>query len=285
MPTFTSYDGALLSYQLVGTGPMLLCHPGGPGCAADYLGDLGGLAAHRTLVRLDPRGVGSSAVPADPAAYRMDRLAEDVRALADHLGLDRFDLLGHSAGGNVGVLVAAAYPERLAHLVLCCGGGRIAGLKPVGADEADQARSGEPWYADATAAARELWSDDVEPDEARIAELRARIAPFYYGRWDDAARAHSAATEATRRPAAAEGFYAGFAPDIESLHAALAGCGAPVLSMAGSLDGMPTPAVAATLAALFPRGSAVTIEGGGHYPWLDSPAEFAGAVESFLAVP
>jgi glutathione S-transferase len=40
-------------------------------------------------------------VPADPATYRMDRLADDVTALADHLGLDRVDLLGHSAGGKM----------------------------------------------------------------------------------------------------------------------------------------------------------------------------------------
>ena len=52
---------------------------------------------------LDVRGTGESAIPADPASYRCDRLVDDVAALQDHLGLDRFDLLGHSAGANVAV--------------------------------------------------------------------------------------------------------------------------------------------------------------------------------------
>src|SRR4029450_2944157 len=46
--------------------PPLVCLPGGPGRAADYLGDLGGLSAHRQLVLLDNRGTGASATPAAP---------------------------------------------------------------------------------------------------------------------------------------------------------------------------------------------------------------------------
>jgi hypothetical protein len=38
-----------------------------------YLGDLGGLSARRELIRLDLRGTGQSATPADPATYRCDR--------------------------------------------------------------------------------------------------------------------------------------------------------------------------------------------------------------------
>ncbi|MER6593903.1 alpha/beta fold hydrolase [Micromonospora purpureochromogenes] len=72
--------------------------------ASAYLGDLGGLSAHRSLVRLDLRGTGESAVPADPATYRYDRLVDDVDALRVHLGRDRIDLLGHSAGGSLAVL-------------------------------------------------------------------------------------------------------------------------------------------------------------------------------------
>jgi pimeloyl-ACP methyl ester carboxylesterase len=49
---------------------------------------------HRQLIMPDMRGTGMSAVPADPASYRCDRLAEDVEALREHLGLDRFDLVG-----------------------------------------------------------------------------------------------------------------------------------------------------------------------------------------------
>jgi pimeloyl-ACP methyl ester carboxylesterase len=47
--------------------------------ASAYLGDLGGLSAHRSLVLLDLRGTGESAIPADPATYRCDRQVAERR--------------------------------------------------------------------------------------------------------------------------------------------------------------------------------------------------------------
>src|SRR5215472_18943699 len=101
MPSFSAADGTELAYHVHGEGIPLLCVPGGPMRASAYLGDLGGLSAHRRLIMLDLRGTGTSAVPADPGSYRCDRLAADVSALQDHLGLESADLLGHSAGANI----------------------------------------------------------------------------------------------------------------------------------------------------------------------------------------
>jgi pimeloyl-ACP methyl ester carboxylesterase len=116
MPRLVSYDGTELAYRLTGNGRPLVCVPGGPGCAAEYLGDLGGLSAYRQLVLLDNRGTGRSAVPADPGTYRADRLVDDVEALRVHLGLERLDLLGHSAGASVTIMYAARFPTRLESL-------------------------------------------------------------------------------------------------------------------------------------------------------------------------
>jgi pimeloyl-ACP methyl ester carboxylesterase len=52
MSSFASYDGTEISYRVLGDGPPLVCLPGGPGRAAGYLGDLGGLGASRQLVLL-----------------------------------------------------------------------------------------------------------------------------------------------------------------------------------------------------------------------------------------
>lgn len=59
MPIFHAYDGTELAYRLLGKGAPLICLPGGPMRAGAYLGDLGGLSAHRQLVVLDLRGTGS----------------------------------------------------------------------------------------------------------------------------------------------------------------------------------------------------------------------------------
>ncbi|PWU50718.1 hypothetical protein DLJ47_23490, partial [Micromonospora sp. S4605] len=92
----------------MGAGAPLVCLPGGPMQAAAYLGDLGGLPAHRELVLLDLRGTGASAVPTDPASYRFDRQVADVEALRRHLGLDRLDLVTHSAGAALALCYRTA---------------------------------------------------------------------------------------------------------------------------------------------------------------------------------
>ena len=282
MPTFTTYDGITLSYRVVGSGPMLLCVPGGPGRASEYFGDLGGLARARSLVQLDMRGTGASEVPADPVTYQVDHLVHDVEALSAHLGLDTIDLLGHSAGSNVATLYAAAYPSRIASLTLVTGLPRVAGLPlvaglPPGYQEARAARSGEPWFADAMAADK-AW-DDLGEDATEDQEeaLRARLAPFSYGRWDATAQAHAAAAPAQMSEPARAGFYGDYHANPADLRQRLAGLAAPVLVIAGEVDAAPTPAAAAEVAALFPNSRTVTISGGGHFPWLDNAAEFCAA--------
>jgi pimeloyl-ACP methyl ester carboxylesterase len=115
---FRTADGRTLSYRVEGTGPKLVCHPGGPGLSSRYFGALAGLGEEFTLVLLDPRGTGGSDRPADAQAYRTEDYVSDLEELRAHLGLDRLLLLGHSHGGVVAAAYAAAYPERAERLVL-----------------------------------------------------------------------------------------------------------------------------------------------------------------------
>jgi pimeloyl-ACP methyl ester carboxylesterase len=276
---FASYDGTELAYRLVGRGRPLVCLPGGPGRAADYLGDLGGLSAHRQLVLLDNRGTGASATPADVASYRCDRLVDDVEALRTQLGLDRLDLLGHSAAANTATLYAARHPDRLDHLVLLTPSLRAVEIELTEEEwlAAIRRRSGEPWYAEAYAALMAWDAGEDTPDNRR------KAAPFSYGRWDDQIAAHAAADVRQRAVPAAVYFAADGAFDPERTRAALTKVTAPVLVYAGELDPAPTPRQADELAALFPRGGLIVQPGAGHFPWLDDPAWFAEAVARFLA--
>src|SRR5436190_362570 len=52
--------------------------------------------AGRRVIALDDRGHGQSSKLYDPAAYHSDLMAEDVRALLDHLSIDRADIMGYS---------------------------------------------------------------------------------------------------------------------------------------------------------------------------------------------
>jgi pimeloyl-ACP methyl ester carboxylesterase len=279
MPQFASYDGTRLGYHEAGQGEVLVCLPGGPARASRYLGDLGGLTAQRRLIRLDLRGSGDSAVPEDPATYRCDRLVDDVEALRGQLGLDRFDLLAHSAAGNLAILYAARFPDRLRRLVLVTPGCQAVGIEVT--DEQWQAamakQSGQPWYPDAYAA---IMAWDAGDDSL---EVRARAAPLFYGRWDGAAIAHAGADVEERAPAAAAGYSAAGAFDPPRTRAALAEVSAPVLVMAGGVDPSPTPEMAGELAELFPRGRLAVEPAAAHYPWVTQPESFVRTIGDFLS--
>ncbi|MFF3641487.1 alpha/beta fold hydrolase [Streptomyces sp. NPDC002564] len=279
MPTFSAYDGTELAYHEKGDGEPLLCLPGGPMRAAAYFGDLGGLTAHRRLILLDLRGTGDSAVPDDPATYRCDRLVDDVEALREHLGLERIDLLGHSASGNLATLYAARRPKRVRALVLVTPATHSVGLTVTDRDHRDAAalRAGEPWYPAAEAALEEIAAGRA------TAEVWNALAPLAYGRWDATAQAHRAAGATEKNADAAAAFYAEGAFDPPATRAALTALAAPVLVLAGEWDSGPNPAHAEEFAALFPHGVRQVQPRGAHFPWLDDPEWFVRRVAGFLA--
>lgn len=274
MPTFSASDGTLLAYRAAGEGPPLVCVPGGPADSL-YLGDLGGLSAHRRLIALDLRGTGRSAVPEDPSTYRCDRLVDDIEALRVHLGLSRIDLLGHSAGANPATQYAARYPDRVGRLALIAPGARAVGIEITGETRRALARSrrDEPWFPAAFPALEAITRGTGSDWEA--------IAPFLYGRWDDAAREHHG-TSGPDNMEAVRLFGADGAFDPAATRAALGAFTAPVLVLAGELDLNSPPRSATELADLFPDASLVVQRGAGHYPWLDDPDGFVAATAAFL---
>jgi pimeloyl-ACP methyl ester carboxylesterase len=74
--------------------------------------------AGRRVIALDNRGHGESTKLYDPARYHTALMAEDVRALMDHLGLGRADLMGYSMGARTAAFVALAHPDRVRRLIL-----------------------------------------------------------------------------------------------------------------------------------------------------------------------
>jgi pimeloyl-ACP methyl ester carboxylesterase len=73
-------------------------------------------------VAFDMRGMGESE-PDAAGRYGCEAMAEDVEAVVEALGWERFVLVGHSFGGTVVGTYAARHPERLAGLVYADAGG------------------------------------------------------------------------------------------------------------------------------------------------------------------
>jgi pimeloyl-ACP methyl ester carboxylesterase len=121
MPQF-SHDGVEIAFFDQGEGgPIVLVHGFAstkevnwnmPGWVSTLTG------AGRRVIALDNRGHGASAKLYDPAAYRSTIMAEDVRALIDHLGLPRADVMGYSMGARISAFLALAHPERVRSVIL-----------------------------------------------------------------------------------------------------------------------------------------------------------------------
>lgn len=127
-------DGLELAAQVHGPedAPALLALHGWLDNAASFAPLACHLDDRRRVIALDLPGHGhSSHLPAGRFVhYHFADSVQVVLAAADALGLEHFDLLGHSMGAGIGSLVAAAAPERIGNLAL------IEGLGPL-ADTAD----------------------------------------------------------------------------------------------------------------------------------------------------
>jgi pimeloyl-ACP methyl ester carboxylesterase len=128
MPSF-QHDGVEIAYLDQGEGePVVLIHGFAstkevnwlhPGWIATLTG------AGRRAIALDNRGHGASSKIYDPAAYHSAIMAEDARALLDHLGIDRADVMGYSMGARIAAFLALAHPQRARSVVLGGLGSRL----------------------------------------------------------------------------------------------------------------------------------------------------------------
>lgn len=121
MPWFIRDDGARLEYEIrpgAGSrGAFVFQH----GMGGDRRQPLGYVRAplDLDLVAMDARGHGDSSDVVGIGRCSFDAYADDVIALADHLGLGRIVLGGISLGAAVALNAAIRHPDRIAALVLC----------------------------------------------------------------------------------------------------------------------------------------------------------------------
>jgi pimeloyl-ACP methyl ester carboxylesterase len=134
MPTFTS-DGLTLAYDDNvppggGERTIVLVHGFSSNRSEGWKRTGWYTAFDRRRIRciaLDQRGHGESAKPHESEAYARDKLAGDVIALLDHLGLNRVDLFGYSMGSRTALATALRAPERISNLMLGGVGGTLIG--------------------------------------------------------------------------------------------------------------------------------------------------------------
>ena len=173
MPQFQS-DGYTLSYLDEGSGePILLIH----GFASNketnwvYPGWVQTLTrAGYRCIAIDNRGHGESEKLYDPALYSSPIMAEDARALLDHLEIESAFVMGYSMGARISAFLSLNHPDRVRRVIFGgLGGGMIHGTgDPAPIIAALKADDGEP-IKHATGKAFRQFAEQTKSDRLALA--------------------------------------------------------------------------------------------------------------------
>jgi proline iminopeptidase len=267
-----------LYVDVVGHGdPVLLMH-GGPSADLWTLSTFRRLADQFTLVFYDHRCNGRSVgVPVSSMTWA--NLVGDAEALREHLGFDRWSVLGHSFGGHVALEYALRHPDRVSRLV----------LMDTGADSS--------WARDN--ALEVLARRGVPPEKVALVRrwFRGEFTPRQYGpiMWRiSSTYGGTGGLRGVAREMAAGGWRSRVRPEA-LIHAGrelmpgwsvvdrLGEIEMPTLVIAGSRDFVFPPECQQQLAQGIKDSRLVLVEGAGHDPQDEQPGLVLGVVQSFLS--
>lgn len=259
MPDFDN-NGARVHYELLGSGSPVLLIAGIASDGASW-GPLVPLLADRhRLIMIDNRGSGRTKVE---GPIELADMMGDCVALLDHLKLDRVDVVGHSMGGMLGLMLAAAHPERVNRLVTLASGtisrddrllfGELSSLY--------SDMSPEKWFR---VLYYWLFSSTFFPSERAIADAAAGSATYPYRQSPADFARQVAAIDHLRSP-------------LDFSHVACL-----VLAVAAELDLLAPEVTVKMLHADVPHVAHRRIDGAAHSVHWERPDEVAALIREFL---
>lgn len=210
------------------------------------------------VIAVTARGHGQSDKPA--SGYAVADMASDVRALLDVFGIERAIVVGHSMGAAIALQVAADYPERVSGLVL------------MGAFAEFQDKPAVAELADAVMA----FGERVDP-EFVLAFQESTFAELIPQRFLDTVIA-----ESLRCPAHVWRSALQAQLSAAIVEAALR-IQAPALLIRGEEDAFVPQSDQLTLRDTLPSARIVTMQGVGHAPHWERPAQAAALIQGFAS--
>jgi pimeloyl-ACP methyl ester carboxylesterase len=256
---------AILAYDAFGAGPekVLVLH--------SWLGDSRSFDAVKpyldtgayTYVFADLRGYGGSR--AIPGSYTVREVADDAFHLADHLGWNRFHLVGHSMSGMAVQRMILDDWRRPARRIKSA-----VAITPVTAD-------GFP----ADPPTRQFLWDLIHQDGLTRQGVHLLSGQRLLPRWSEAIARHNLETSA---PDAMRGYYRMWLETDFSREAAAAGAATPLRVVGGRQDlpGFDEAKYRETFGAWYPNADLQFITDAGHFPMHETPVYLATLVESHL---
>lgn len=267
-----------LYVDVVGHGDPLVVMHGGPSADLWTMGAFRRLADQVTVVLYDHRCNGRSTGP-PASSMTWENLTADAEALREYLGFERWAVLGHSFGGHVALEYALRYPRRVSRLVLVDTGAdsrwarenalRVLSERGYGPAKVELVRR---WFSGEFESREYLplfWriSGAYMPNHGLIGLLRELAE----GGW-----------RSRMRPDPLQFAGRSLMPGW-SVVARLGEIAAPTLVVAGREDFLFPPECQRELVTGIPHAALVLVDGAGHNPQDENPAEVMAALRPFLA--
>jgi proline iminopeptidase len=266
-------DGERWWVEVSGAGPPAIVLHGGPG----WCGYLGGLIALltplRSTVTFDQRGCGRTSAE---ERYDLATAVADVDAIRAALGVERWDVIGHSFGASLALAYAVAHPVRVERLAL------ISSHALFGEGRSEYRAARLARMSDVDRARYLALNAQATRTAAEVEERAALSSATDYAPGTLAAMRVSAPFPPNLRSNADLGADAIARMSEPSFRARAERIGMPVLVAHGEADPRPI-AVARGFADALPDARFVAFPGAGHYPWVERPHDLAAALEAFLA--
>ena len=230
------------------------------------------LASEFQVISMDMRGHGNTKVTSEPAGYDAETVAEDIIALADKLGLERFHLLAHATGGFAAIRHAMKDSSRFASLILT----DTASATSTVQGDADRIRK----LNEAFARSFEKYSW-----EEIFKGLKSKPGPFFRGiaEADQPDEMLKIAFEMARQNNRQEiaNFVRSFYTDPNPRKAELANVKCPTLIICGEKDDMFIES-SRLMAECIPMAQLIQYEGVGHMTAIEAPDRLASDVLAFI---
>ena len=251
-------NGARIAYEVTGSGPAVVLVHAGIADRRMWRDTVPALAGEFTVLTYDQRGFGESTLPSGPVTY-----TDDLRALLDHVGIQRAALVGVSMGGRSALELTLLRPERVTSLVL------------VGAPLSDWDWSAEMQRADE----EETAAIDAGDFERAI---RGNVE-FWIGSASEEVRDLSAAMQRTAFEIPVPVPEPSSPPPLDPPASQRLGeIAVPTLVVVGNNDVVDIQKVADVLAKEIPGARKVTMPDTAHLPPLERPEEFNRILLDFL---
>ena len=254
-------NGTTIAYQVLGEGEPLVFLNGVMMTMQSWALQTSVFQTRFRCVLHDFRGQLLSEQPETP--WTLEDHSDDLRALLDHLETESCHLIGTSYGGEVGMIFAYTYPERVRSLSL------ISCVSEVGG-ELDRVVT--------------TWGDTAlrEPENLYGISLPSNFSPQFLAthpeiREQGEQRLRSCPPE----------FFTGFSRLIDAFRqlditADLHRIGCPTLVLVGDEDALKPPRYSRMIAETIPNSELQIIPGAGHAVILEKPAEVNTALHGFL---